>query len=176
VKSNLGHLETASGVAGLVKALHCIKYRAVPATIGVKTVNPNIRLADWNLDLVTSNRELKQTGKVIIGVNSFGFGGSNAHVILESPPAASIAAVETPAEGLLPMIVTARDSVALKAAAREFAGFLSGQPASALYGIAHSAAFRREWHEQRAVLFGKQPQAIAEALLDFADAPSSRCR
>ena len=125
VKSNLGHLETASGVAGLVKALHCIKYRAVPATIGVKTVNPNIRLTDWNLDLVTSNRELKQTGKVIIGVNSFGFGGSNAHVILESPPAASIGAVETPAEGLLPIIVTARDSVALKAAAREFAGFLS---------------------------------------------------
>ena len=174
VKSNLGHLETASGVAGLVKALHCIKYRAVPATIGVKTVNPNIRLMDWNLDLVTSNRELKQTGKVIIGVNSFGFGGSNAHVILESPPAASIAAVETPAEGLLPIIVTARDSVALKAAAREFAGFLSEQPASALYGIAHSAAFRREWHEERAVLFGKQPQAIAEALLDFADAPSEQ--
>jgi phthiocerol/phenolphthiocerol synthesis type-I polyketide synthase C len=56
VKSNMGHLETASGVAGLVKALHCIQHRVVPATIGVNIVNPNIKLADWNLDLVTSNR------------------------------------------------------------------------------------------------------------------------
>jgi phthiocerol/phenolphthiocerol synthesis type-I polyketide synthase C len=84
VKSNLGHLETASGVAGLVKALHCIKHRVVPATIGVETPNPNIKLDDWNLEVVTRPLALKETGKLIVGINSFGFGGSNAHVILES--------------------------------------------------------------------------------------------
>ncbi|WP_434735607.1 ketoacyl-synthetase C-terminal extension domain-containing protein [Candidatus Accumulibacter propinquus] len=96
VKSNMGHLETASGVAGLVKALHCIQHRVVPATIGVNIVNPNIKLADWNLDLVTSNRKLRKAGKLIIGVNSFGFGGANAHVILESPCLAQ-ASVREPA-------------------------------------------------------------------------------
>ncbi|MEF8701863.1 MAG: type I polyketide synthase [Candidatus Accumulibacter sp. UW26] len=169
VKSNLGHLETASGVAGLVKALHCLRHRLVPATIGVRTVNPNIRLADWNLDLVTSNRQLKPTGKLIIGVNSFGFGGSNAHVILESAclPLA-VAATALPATDL-PLIVSARDGAALKTAARDLAGFLAGQPASAWYDIAHSAAFRRERHELRVIVYGSQPQAVAAALLDFAD-------
>jgi phthiocerol/phenolphthiocerol synthesis type-I polyketide synthase C len=172
VKSNLGHLETASGVAGLVKALHCLRHRQVPATIGVRTVNPNIRLADWNLDLVTSNRKLKPTGKLIIGVNSFGFGGSNAHVILESaslPLAVTLTALPAPD---LPLIVSARDGAALKAAARDLAGFLTGQPASAWYDIAHSAAFRRERHDLRAIVYGSQPQAVAAALLDFADSPA----
>jgi phthiocerol/phenolphthiocerol synthesis type-I polyketide synthase C len=86
VKSNLGHLETASGVAGLVKALHCLQPPRGPGDHRRQDiVNPNIKLADWNLDLVTSNRQLKKAGKLIIGVNSFGFGGANAHVILESP-------------------------------------------------------------------------------------------
>ena len=169
VKSNMGHLEAASGVAGLVKALHCLEHREVPATIGVETVNPNIKLADWNLELVTSNRSLKKAGKIIIGVNSFGFGGANAHVILESPPAASAGKRVQAAASPLPLILSARDHVALQATAREFAGFLSGQVASALYDIAYSAAFHREWHEQRAIVYGTQPQAIAEALLDFAD-------
>ena len=168
VKSNMGHLETASGVAGLVKALHCLRHRVVPATIGVEKVNPNIKLADWNLELVTSNRELRRTGKIIIGINSFGFGGSNAHVILESPPEARVAAGQAPTSSL-PIIVSARDDVALKAAAREFAGFLRGQAASALYDVAYSAAFHRQWHEQRAVVFGSDAQVIARTLLEFAD-------
>lgn len=84
VKSNLGHLEAASGVAGLVKALYCIQHRVVPATIGIKNPDPNIQFDNWNIKVVTENRQLKKTGKLIIGVNSFGFGGANAHVILES--------------------------------------------------------------------------------------------
>jgi acyl transferase domain-containing protein/NADPH:quinone reductase-like Zn-dependent oxidoreductase/NAD(P)-dependent dehydrogenase (short-subunit alcohol dehydrogenase family)/acyl carrier protein len=174
VKSNMGHLETASGVAGLVKALHCIQHRVVPATIGVNIVNPNIKLADWNLDLVTSNRQLRKAGKLIIGVNSFGFGGANAHVILESPCLAQTSAREPASATPLPLVISARDSTALQAAAREFANFLSGQSADACYDIAYSAAFHREWHEQRAVVYGTEPQVIAEALRDFAEGNSEQ--
>ncbi|MGE8636134.1 MAG: beta-ketoacyl synthase N-terminal-like domain-containing protein, partial [Achromobacter piechaudii] len=53
VKSNLGHLEAASGVAGLVKALYVLRHRMVPATIGIKTLNPKIQFREWNLDVVT---------------------------------------------------------------------------------------------------------------------------
>ena len=56
VKSNLGHLEAASGVAGLIKALHCIKHRIVPATIGITKLNPNIPFEDLNLKVVTNTR------------------------------------------------------------------------------------------------------------------------
>jgi phthiocerol/phenolphthiocerol synthesis type-I polyketide synthase C len=169
VKSNLGHLETASGVAGLVKALHCIKHRVVPATIGVETPNPHIKLAEWNIEVVTRPLALKQSGRLIIGVNSFGFGGSNAHVILESHQPADAKTPQTSAAGLLPLIVSARDSAALQAAARELAAFLTEQPEHALYDLAYSAAFRRERHPQQALVFGQDATTIAEALLDFAE-------
>lgn len=169
VKSNLGHLEAASGVAGLVKALHCIQHRVVPATIGVKTPNPNIQFDDWNIEVVTKNRPLKKTGKLIVGVNSFGFGGANAHVILESHEQPKSKAPKHPKANLLPIILSAKDNVALKAAAREFSAFLQEQPQSALYDIAHNTAFRREWHEHRAMVYGATTKAIAKALLNFAN-------
>jgi len=84
VKGNIGHLEAASGVAGLVKALLCLRHRLVPATIGFNTPNPQIPFAELNVEVVTANRPLKQEGTLIVGVNSFGFGGANAHVILRS--------------------------------------------------------------------------------------------
>src|SRR5699024_1168605 len=90
VKSNLGHLETASGIAGLAKAIYSLRHREVPATIGIRRPNPKIQFDDWNLEVVTQARPLMPEGRLVIGVNSFGFGGANAHVILESPP-------ETPA-------------------------------------------------------------------------------
>lgn len=168
VKSNLGHLETASGVAGLVKALHCLKHRVVPATIGVLNPNPNIKLGEWNLEVVTAPRPLKDRGRLIVGINSFGFGGSNAHVILESDQRPLAEASPARPSGVLPIVVSARDSVALRAAAGDLADFISRHPASDFYDIAHAAAFRRDWHEQRAIVFGRQPQEIARALLDFA--------
>lgn len=169
VKSNLGHLEAASGVAGLVKALHCIQHRTVPATIGIKTPNPNIAFDDWNIEVVTETRPLKPTGKLIVGVNSFGFGGANAHVILESDERLEPKAPKLLEHMLLPIVLFAKEAVALKAAAREFSAFLQVQPQSAFYDIAYNAVFRRERHEHCAIVYGATPKAIAKALLDFAN-------
>lgn len=169
VKSNLGHLEAASGVAGLVKALHCIQHRMVPATIGLETPNPNIRFDDWNIKVVTEKQALKKTGKLIVGVNSFGFGGANAHVILESHEQPKTRAPAAPKAAPLPVVLSAKDNAALKATAREFSAFLMEQPQAALYDIAHNAAFRREWHEHRAIVHGTTTKTIAQALLGFAN-------
>src|SRR5580658_907320 len=84
VKGNVGHLEAASGVAGLVKVLYCLRHRVVPAHIGMDIPNPHIPFDELNLEVLTANRPLKSSGRLIVGVNSFGFGGANAHVILES--------------------------------------------------------------------------------------------
>ncbi|SIT31348.1 type I polyketide synthase [Achromobacter sp. MFA1 R4] len=170
VKSNLGHLEAASGVAGLVKALHVLQHREVPATIGIKTLNPKIEFQNWNLDVVTQNRKLRPTGKLVVGVNSFGFGGANAHVILESAsprsPAAEGKIVKT---APIPVLVSGKSIPALKAAADQMAGVLRGQSARFLYNAAYHAAMRRDWHGERAVVFGTQCDTVAEALQQFAD-------
>lgn len=173
VKSNLGHMEAASGVAGLVKALHCIQHRVVPATIGLDTPNPKIDFIGLNIEAVTKNRLLKKSGKIIVGVNSFGFGGANAHVILESYEAPNLApgakTAKQPKNTDLTVMLSAKDSVALKQAAGEFAVFLQSQPKAALYDIAYNTIFNREAHDHRAVLSGTTPQVMAKSLRAFAD-------
>lgn len=174
VKSNLGHLEAASGVAGLVKAMYVLRHRVVPATIGIKTLNPKIEFQHWNLDVVTQNRKLRQTGKLVVGVNSFGFGGANAHVILESAPQRSPAAEGKMAKTApIPVVVSGKTPQALKAAARQMAAVLRDQPAKFLYNAAYHAAMRRDWHTERAVVFGTHCNTIADQLQLFADKAES---
>jgi len=184
VKSNLGHMETASGVAGLVKALHCIQHRIVPATIGLITPNPNIDFDGLNVTVVTQNMPLKETGKIIIGVNSFGFGGANAHVILEGVETDEVSSsVETKsgnkdesstntANTELPILLSAKDAKALRQAATEFASFilskLSTAPETALYDISYNTIFNREAHQHRLMVSGATSEILAKSLLDFA--------
>jgi acyl transferase domain-containing protein len=169
VKSNIGHLEAASGVAGLMKALHCVIERKVPATIGINKLNPNIPFADLNLRVVTETQALKPTGKLVVGVNSFGFGGANAHVILESPPPAAPAASQ--AQHHVPLMVSAKDSAALAEQCEQLAQFMSAPDAPSLYDVAYQSLCRRELHPQRVVILGAQAQGSAQALLDFATEP-----
>jgi phthiocerol/phenolphthiocerol synthesis type-I polyketide synthase C len=177
VKSNLGHLEAASGVAGLVKALYCVQRRTVPATIHLETPNPNIKFDEWNLRVARATTTLKQTGKLIVGVNSFGFGGANAHVILESAGTQNISAlpkqVKHGESANFPLLISAKTSAGLKATAKNFASFLRTQKHSSLYNIAYSAAFNRDWHEHRAVVFGDAPASVADALDRFSSGLSA---
>ncbi|MCH4564689.1 SDR family NAD(P)-dependent oxidoreductase [Halomonas sp. EGI 63088] len=168
VKSNVGHLETASGVAGLAKALYSIRHREVPATIGIKTLNPRIKFDEWNLRVVTQAQPLRPQGRLVIGVNSFGFGGANAHVILESPPerAAPDKYQNVPA-GALPLRLSARGEPALKAMAGELAEWLTRTEAS-LYDIAHTLHAHREAHRDGALLFADTKQQAAEILAAWA--------
>lgn len=173
IKSNLGHLEAASGVAGLVKALHCVKYRTVPATIHLQNPNPNIPFQDWNLKVVTQNTQLANTGRIVVGINSFGFGGTNAHVILESHSAkVSVLrpkASKELAPGRIPLVLSGKSESALKAVARDMATVLRKKEDVDLYDIAYQSAFKRDWHPHRAVAFGGTPHAVANALENFAD-------
>ena len=168
VKSNMGHLEAASGVAGLVKALYCLQRREVPATIGIETPNPAIKFDEWNLDVVTATRPLKSSGPLTIGVNSFGFGGANAHIILQSHERS---AAETPglmtATGL-PIVVSGKSAAALSEAAARYAAALETLAPSALYDFAYQANYRREWHDHRAVVFGSSARTMSQNLSAFA--------
>jgi len=170
IKSNLGHLEAASGVAGLVKALYCLRHRTVPATIGLESPNPNIPFDELNLEVATQNRPLKEHGTLTVGVNSFGFGGANAHIILQSVEEQPRAVAKKPPKGRgLPILLSAQSEAGLKASAAIFADFLQGQPSLAFYDIAYTAAMRRERLPHRAVVFGVNPAEVATALRQFAE-------
>jgi phthiocerol/phenolphthiocerol synthesis type-I polyketide synthase C len=174
IKGNVGHLEAASGIAGLLKAVHCLRHRMIPAHIGMDTPNPHIPFDDWNLEVLTANTPLRSTGRLVIGVNSFGFGGANAHVILESHALATTTTPSLPKASPLPVVVSARDATALTVAAREFAQFIEDQPQSALYDIAYQSVHGRERHAHCAVLFGTTPATLAANLRRFADGASDR--
>jgi acyl transferase domain-containing protein len=171
VKSNIGHLEAASGVAGLMKALYCVTHRQVPATIGIKNLNPHIPFAELNLNVATRNHALKPDGTLVVGVNSFGFGGANAHVILQShTPQAAPPVAQT---GAVPLMITAKDSAGLAAMAESIAQHLDDHPAAGLYDVAYQAMLRRDLHPQRVVVFEADQQQSAQALLDFALDPAA---
>jgi len=169
IKSNLGHLESASGVAGLAKVLSCIQHRAVPATIGIKKPNPNIKFDDWNIEVVTEALALKPEGKLIVGINSFGFGGANAHVILESHAKTPKKKVGQKHNRLLPLVLSAKDITGLNQTAMALANFLENRDDDAFYDIAHTALFRREQHQQCAVVFSQNAKDAAAQLKRFSN-------
>ncbi|HWU87822.1 MAG TPA: beta-ketoacyl synthase N-terminal-like domain-containing protein, partial [Kofleriaceae bacterium] len=85
VKSNIGHLEAAAGIAGVIKVLLMMRHRRIPATLHVRTPNPLIRFEDSPFALATEARDWQPDGPRRAGVSSFGFGGANAHVLVEEP-------------------------------------------------------------------------------------------
>ena len=167
VKSNLGHLETASGMAGLVKAIYCLRHRELPPSANFSAPNPRIPFGDLNLEVVTQPTPLEAGKRLVIGVNSFGFGGANAHVVLESfaePPPAP-----TPGAPLAaPLVLSARSEDALKALAQRYADWLRTREELPLYDVAYSAAFHRDWLEYRAIFPAAERAGAAAALSAFA--------
>lgn len=171
VKSNMGHLEAASGVAGLMKALNCLSERMVPATIGGDALNPTIPFADLNLQVVTANQPLKAEGQLTVGINSFGFGGANAHVILQSAEPLAASRASTPVRRL-PLMLSAKDADGLRATAQDYADYLASRPEADFYDVAYQALFRRDAHSHRLLLIGSDCAEAAQALADYAQDPS----
>ncbi|KAL9085918.1 MAG: hypothetical protein Q9165_007401 [Trypethelium subeluteriae] len=84
LKSNMGHSEPSSGIAGVMKAVLAIERGVIPPTIGIETLNPNVDLKDGRLKIVTESTPWPDLPIRRASVNSFGYGGSNAHAIIES--------------------------------------------------------------------------------------------
>ncbi|MEV4432886.1 SDR family NAD(P)-dependent oxidoreductase [Streptomyces sp. NPDC049555] len=166
VKTNVGHLEPASGMAGLYKALLVLKHGAVPASLHGEPVNPEIDFASLGLVPVQRRRTLPSCARPVVGVNSFGFGGANAHVILTSAPAPAESGHSAPPASCdrpLPVLVSARSAQALREATASFAEHLAASPAQDFYDLAYTA-WRRGRHEHRAVVLAHDAQEAARQL------------
>jgi acyl transferase domain-containing protein/aryl carrier-like protein len=164
VKTNIGHLEAAAGVAGVIKTALALKHRQIPPHLHLHNPNPEIPFEELKLRIPTTLEAWPSTdGPALAGVNSFGFGGTNAHVVLqEAPPAqpVSIQATETEQPYLLPL--SARNAEALQATADSHRDFLVNATAS-FHDIAYSASLRRTHHDHRLALVAhSKTEAIAQ--------------
>ncbi len=176
VKTNIGHLESGSGMAGLAKAILCVENRRVPPSLHFDTPNPNIPFDELNLRVVTEATALPgaDSQPARVGVNSFGFGGANAHVLLESHPPGEASVREPACEPRLtagylpPLAISARSESSLAQLALDYRQRLLADPASCVV-IARAAALHREHHPFRLAAIGESGDEVAAALESFAD-------
>jgi acyl transferase domain-containing protein/NADPH:quinone reductase-like Zn-dependent oxidoreductase/acyl carrier protein len=166
VKSNIGHLETASGMAGFIKALLMLEKRVIPPNLHFDDPNPRIDFAGLNIRVPTALEPLPGRAPVI-GVNSFGFGGTNASVLLAAPPAGRrVPAAQAPA-ALPPLVLSTRTAQALPQAAEAWSAALRAAPDRAP-ALLRGLARHRELAPHRLVLRGGTAEALADALDAFA--------
>jgi acyl transferase domain-containing protein/NADPH:quinone reductase-like Zn-dependent oxidoreductase/acyl carrier protein len=170
VKSNIGHLEPASGLAGLLKAILSLEHRKLPASLHLDAINPAIDFAALNLAVATEAVTLPQTGTWLAGVSSFGFGGTNAHVVIrqpeteETPPAHANGAAGRPAELL---VLSAHSRPALSDTAAAYAAVIEAGSNTA--HLAAAVAWQRDLAGHRLALPLADPAEMAASLRNFAE-------
>ena len=178
VKSNLGHLEPASGMAGLVKAMLVLKNRQVPPSIHLTTPSSKIDFSNLNLTLVLECLSLggesdDEQGPLVVGINSFGFGGANAHVLLQEYKGEKPVARNAVIDHLPPLVLSAHGEPALRALAERYAVLLQGLPEADFYDVAYCAAYRRERLEKRLAVSAESTAHVAQLLQEYANGESS---
>jgi acyl transferase domain-containing protein/acyl carrier protein len=178
VKTNVGHLEAASGVAGLIKAALSLEHGQIPPNLHFTTPNPDIPFDALRLRVPRTVEQWPDTGAGprLAGVNSFGFGGTNAHVILGAAPPRPVDHLDDrPDDGtrcaralLVPL--SARGPEALEARARSLVSFLT-DPASSgevsLHDIGYTTSLRRGHHDHRLAVVARSTEELVERLDAF---------
>ncbi|WP_437285411.1 type I polyketide synthase [Sorangium sp. So ce406] len=176
VKSNIGHLEAAAGVAGLIKAVLAMEHGVIPANQHYRTLNPRIDLAGTPFVIPTQNLPWAAGGKPrIAGVSSFGLSGTNAHVVLQEAPAPAAAAVAGERRSAVVVPLSARSPGALVALAQAYHRRLTEAPrdgAASVHDIAATAAVRRSHHEHRAAIVARSTEELVDALAALASGAS----
>lgn len=168
VKPNVGHLEAASAMASLMKALITLRTRRIPRSILNETPNPRIPFANLNLSLLHAPAELPAGS--LIGVNSFGFGGTNAHAVLAPAPMATRGPSQAAAQAPLPpLLLSAHTTAALRALAAQWADLAETADPQHVPALIRGAARGRDHQAQRAVLMAPNQVDLALRLRDVAE-------
>ncbi|MEF3366289.1 type I polyketide synthase [Methylocystis sp. 9N] len=168
-KSTIGHLEAAAGVAGLIKAALCLDRGAVPPQANLQNPNPKIPFQELGIRLATSLEPLSEEDQeVYCGVNSFGFGGTNAHVVLQRIEKPPLEEKKDGSAGEQILLLSGRDPKVLTALARSYAQVLSRGKRAAFEDICHAARIRRSAHECRLSVVAASAAEMATELEQFA--------
>ncbi|WP_024805889.1 type I polyketide synthase [Nocardia sp. BMG51109] len=165
VKTNFGHCEAASGMASLVKAVLVLERGSIPVTLHANPLNTAIDFESWNLRPAVTARRWSAESRAAVGVNGFGMGGANGHVILGLPTERPAAAGHPePADRPRPYVVTGRTPEAARAAARRHARKLVDVADDEFYDYCHTACLRRPHHRHRIAVLADGPERAARRL------------
>ncbi|MFJ2249632.1 SDR family NAD(P)-dependent oxidoreductase [Streptomyces sp. NPDC087862] len=170
-KSNIGHAQAAAGVIGVMKMVLALQHETLPKTLHAEEPSP---LVEWE----TSGLELLQDARAWVrdaarvrraGVSSFGLSGTNAHVIVEEPPAVEPAdgepaGVDRGQPSVLPVVVSGRDESALREQAGRWASWLSGREGVGLVDVAVTAGRHRSHFGSRASVVAADSAELVGAL------------
>jgi acyl transferase domain-containing protein len=159
VKTNVGHLDAAAGIAGLLKTVLALEHAAIPATLHFREPNPDIDFPSTPFTVNSSFTRWEARPRRA-GVSSLGVGGTNAHVVLAEPPP------QTPSGDSRPyhlLVLSARTSTALETATENLRRYLTRPDAAGLADVAHTLQCGRKASSYRRVLVGRNRLEVAGA-------------
>jgi acyl transferase domain-containing protein/acyl-CoA synthetase (AMP-forming)/AMP-acid ligase II/acyl carrier protein len=167
VKTNIGHLEAAAGIAGLIKTVLSLYHGEIPPHLHLKKLNQHISLEGTTFSIPTERRPWPTSGLRLAGVSAFGFGGTNVHVVLEEGPQfqPAIGEVERSTHVLA---LSGQSEQALKTLARRYVEALASQPALSLTDLCYTANSGRSHFAHRLALVAGSTTQLREQLSAFA--------
>ena len=169
VKTNIGHTEAASGMAGLIKTAMSLYHRQIPPNLHFQEPNPSIPFNKLGLKVQESLENLpEEIYPIRSGVSAFGYGGTNAHVILEEYPSQSKSKSITKSSFPLKVLtLTAKTATALQELAIRYQTFLKEQPTASLDEICFTANTRRSHFKHRLAIVTESKEQLSEQLKAF---------
>ncbi len=169
IKTNIGHLEPASGLAGMLKAMLALEHDLLPPSLNYSEPNPEIPFDELNLKVCTEPTRLQRTDEPrFAGINSFGFGGTNAHAIISDPPRIA-GRRKRYAGGSDRFAITGASRAAVLDLARDYSARLASASLDEAQEIAAAAVHRRELLGERMVVDWRSPRDLARKLERVAD-------
>jgi len=174
VKTNIGHLESAAGVASLIKAALALQARTIPPHLHFRSWNPEIDRGTAPIAIPLTSTPWPATTTPRAAVSAFGFGGTNVHVVLEAAPVAvgDAATDQAPAVAhAVPLLLSARTPTALRRQVEQYRDVLRVTHGSAA-AVARTALAGRDHWAWRTGVVGATPAALAEALDDWLARPA----
>ncbi len=172
VKTNIGHLEAAAGIAGLIKAVLMLQHQEIPPNLHLNVPNPYIPWDDLSVTIPTHLTPWPANERSrIAGVSSFGFSGTNAHIILEEAPQRLPTKVESE-RPLHLLCLSGKSEGALRAQIGQYTRYLDENPSVSLADVTHMANSGRTHFTHRAALVAGSLPEMREKLVALADFPA----
>ncbi|MFC9916544.1 type I polyketide synthase, partial [Streptomyces sp. NPDC127197] len=165
VKSNIGHTQAASGVAGLIKMVMALQHGVLPRTLHVGEPTPKVDWSAGAVALLTEETAWPSTGQPRrAGVSSFGISGTNTHAVLEQAPDEEPAPAAGSTDEVVPWVISARATDALRAHARQLREYVEGHLALDTAAVADTLVNGRALFEHRAVVLAETSDVLTAAL------------